>query len=488
MSQLNITDAIFAQAAARPDAVAVIDGERMIDYRTLCRGVLRAAAQFAQAGWAPGDIVGISLRGGPLAHLIASLALARIGVAQVALPPADWPALCLARTRRLGVRAVIADHDAAAAAGVAAVAPVPGWLAQGGASVPDTRVDGGTHCWLVSETSGTTGVPKPIAISQDVEDAQHSRQLSVFAHRVGERFVSLTGLQFSVGIKRALWCLREGATLALPPQGLSTPQLLEWLDEKEIRYLACVPVHLHNLLEAVAVDRPRLPRLRILRCGSAELTAALRERVQRRLSPNLYIGYGLGEAGAVCAATPEMVAAHPATVGRPFDGVELQIVDGDDQPLSAGRVGRVRVRGPGIEASREALAFRAGWCYSGDVGTLDEQGLLYLEGRTDDLMNYDGIMVAPAEIEAALAQHPAILEAAAFALPSAEHQHLPAVAFRSARPLALEELERFCGERLGARTPRVFLQVEAMPRNPMGKVLRRELAAIAQAQLAQRRR
>jgi acyl-coenzyme A synthetase/AMP-(fatty) acid ligase len=97
-------------------------------------------------------------------------------------------------------------------------------------------------------------------------------------------------------------------------------------------------------------------------------------------------------------------------------------------------------------------------------------------------------MIGPREIEAVLQQHPAVIEVAAFALPSPEHQDVPAAAIVSAQPLQRDELARFCRERLGIRAPWVFLRVDEIPKNPMGKVLRGELTKLALAMLQEQAR
>jgi acyl-coenzyme A synthetase/AMP-(fatty) acid ligase len=110
--------------------------------------------------------------------------------------------------------------------------------------------------------------------------------------------------------------------------------------------------------------------------------------------------------------------------------------------------------------------------------------VLFLKGRSDDVMNFDGILVGPAEIESILALHPAVAEAAAFPLPSPRHQDVPAVAVVLKLPLPMDELSRYCVEHLGIRAPRAYFRIDEIPRNDMGKVLRRRLTELALAQLS----
>jgi acyl-coenzyme A synthetase/AMP-(fatty) acid ligase len=244
------------------------------------------------------------------------------------------------------------------------------------------------------------------------------------------------------------------------------------------------------MLAEAGADSPRLPRLRILRSTAAELPGAAVQAIRRRISPNLHTLYGTSEAGPIAVATPQILAEHPTSVGRVLPGVELQIVNERDEPLASGAVGFVRLRGPGVaggylraDPEEQARAFRGGWFYPGDLATKNEDDLLYLKGRADDVMNFDGILVGPSEIESVVRQHPGVIEAAAFAVPSLEHQDVPAVAIVASQPLPIDELSRFCNDRLGVRAPRFFMQVGEIPKNPMGKVLRRRLSELAQAKL-----
>ena len=495
---LNITDAIFSRAELAPHAVAVIDAERTIDYRTLCQCVCLAAHGFAKAGWKPGDIVGISLRGSPSLHLISSLALARMGITQASVPSGDPLPLRLLRIGRLGLTGLVVDHDWVPDGTCAnAVTADAGWLTPASDSAPaeDIRAPGDASHWIINETSGTTATPKLIGVSHAAENEHRRIVAPIFAHLPGERFLNLTGMRFLTALKRAICCLSDGGTLTLAPPGLSTDQLLNWIERYHVTYLSCVPVHLYQLLRDINTDAPRLPSLRILRSSSSTLPVSAVRDIRRRICPNLYINYGVSEAGPIVAATPAMLEAHPDTVGMPLDGVEFEIVDDNDKPMADGTPGHVRVRGPGIESSYlhaadpdSAKVFRNGWCYPGDFAVRDSAGLVFHKGRSDEIMNFDGIMVGPGEIESVMRQYPKITDVAAFALPSPEHQDIPAAAYVASQPLQVDDLSRFCVDRLGLRAPRVFFGVDQIPKNAMGKIMRRQLTELAVKKLQERAR
>lgn len=483
---INITDAIFARAERQPDVPAIISPQLSISYRALCRGVCHAAQRVHQTGWKAGDIVGIALRDSPILHLISSLALARAGVTQASIPMSDPQPLRQARIHRLGIQGLVVSKTRDAC-GLTACISNQEWLKEAADSAPpeDIREPGGDRLWIINETSGTTATPKVIGLSHVAEDAHYRRQKPISAHQPGERFLSLTALQFLSALKRTVYCLSDGGTVTFPPPILSTEQVLQWIERHQVAYITCVPLHLHNMLRDITADAPRLPALRILRAGTAALSLSAIDDIRTRITPNLYISYGTSETGSIATATPELLRAYPGTVGRPLPGLELEIVDGLGELMPAGTLGHLRVRGPGIDSAylhaepEQANAFRDGWFYPGDVAVGDGNGLLFLKGRSDEVMNFDGIMVGPAEIESVLRQHPAVQEVAAFALPSKQHQEIPAAAIVSQEPLPTSELRHFCLTRLGVKAPRLFLQIDEIPKNPSGKVLRRQLVELA---------
>jgi len=267
------------------------------------------------------------------------------------------------------------------------------------------------------------------------------------------------------------------------------------IDGHNVGYLACTPQHLHAMLQEFSGDTPQFPGLRVLRCSTATLPADVLERARRRISPQIHVNYGANETGPLAAAGPELLARHPDCVGVPVAGVELEIVDDEDRPLPAGQAGRIRVRGDEIGPERllgaaagDAAAFSGVWFYPGDVGILNVEGIVFFRGRSDDVMNFEGLLVGPAEIEAVLARHPGVAEAAAFALPSVVREQVPAAVVVLRQALPMEELANYCTEHLGARAPRILYQVAEIPKNPMGKVLRRRLVELVLAQPGVRKR
>jgi acyl-CoA synthetase (AMP-forming)/AMP-acid ligase II len=145
-------------------------------------------------------------------------------------------------------------------------------------------------------------------------------------------------------------------------------------------------------------------------------------------------------------------------------------------------MGRIRVRTPWTPKGYLNLpdeankVFRNGWAYPGDIGMLSPEGMLFLQGRADEMMNFDGIKIMPADIEEALLQHPAVVEAAAFPANSQRHHNIPMAAVTVRAAVTPQALLAHCRQLLGLRAPVLISIEQSLPRNALGKVVKRDLS------------
>src|SRR5262249_487211 len=230
--------------------------------------------------------------------------------------------------------------------------------------------------------------------------------------------------------------------------------------------------------------RPAPPGLRCVLLGGAAAEPRLLERARAQRFP-VAPTYGLTEAASQVATRPPGDSRAPLGARlQPLPGTELRIEAGDGAALAVGEVGEVCVRGGTLltryvgrpEATREAL--RGGWLHTGDLGRLDAEGRLEILDRRADLIVSGGENVYPAEVEAALLEHPTVAEAAVVAQPHHEGAARPPafVVRRAPGRAAPEALARHCRARLAAyKVPVEFRRAEALPRNAAGKVLRAAL-------------
>jgi fatty-acyl-CoA synthase len=184
---------------------------------------------------------------------------------------------------------------------------------------------------------------------------------------------------------------------------------------------------------------------------------------------------------------PEDQVRKAGSAGRPALSVETAIVDLDGRPVAAGEVGEIVHRSPQAmvgyweDPEKTAETFRGGWLHTGDLGCLDDEGYLYVVDRMKDMIKSGGENVASREVEEVIHAHPAVAEAAVFGIP--HPRWIEAVAAvvvpRAGAELEPDEITAFCRERLaGFKTPRYVVVADALPKNPSGKILKRELRTI----------
>jgi len=477
----NVADVIAKHAAARPWAVAIIENDVVIHYRTLDRLVWSAAWHLRQSGVAAGDVVGISLPHSAM-HLVAVYALARIGAVSTSLPLSDPDMVLESFARRFGARWMIVAAEGAGRIKLPTVLLTEKHLNAAPVEIPKTlRTEGGDRTWIIRRTSGTTNEAKGIARTHRASLTKYAGQLAHF-HGPADRVLAVVDMNMSYGLNTCERTLFGGGAVVMPPLPMSERQFLDYIDRYAITHVALTPNYLDALLPHLPTDACRSPSLTDVSVVGMMIPETLRAAIRRRFSHTLSIKYGSNEAQYLTAADASAQEKYPETVGRALPGVELEIVDDDDRPVAAGEPGHIRARTPWMPTGyvnapeQENRTFRNGWIYLGDIGVLNDEGMLFIKGRADDMMNYDGIKIMPADIEAALLAHPAVADAVAFPVASSRHQHLPAAAVVLRHPATGEELMVHCRQRLGTRAPLAISIETSYPRNAMGKVVRRELA------------
>jgi long-chain acyl-CoA synthetase len=219
-------------------------------------------------------------------------------------------------------------------------------------------------------------------------------------------------------------------------------------------------------------------------CGGAPMPVEVMKAFEEKFGVPVLEGYGLSETSPVASFNMLDKPRKVGSIGYPAWGVELAIMDENDQPLPDGERGEICIRGHNImkgywkrpEANAETL--RNGWFHSGDVGMRDEDGCYFIVDRTKDMIIRGGFNVYPREVEEVLYQHDAVVEAAVIGIEHESHgEEVKAiVALAAGQSVTAEELIAWCKERLAAyKYPRVIDFLEDLPKGPTGKILKREL-------------
>lgn len=340
--------------------------------------------------------------------------------------------------------------------------------------------------WLFY-TSGTTGQPKGAMLSHDTLMFVTVSWLADLTP-LDENDVTLHAAPLSHGAGfHALAATARAAHQLIPDSPSFDPsRILDLMRAFEVTNTWMVPTQIVMLTEAAPTD-PDLPNLRYVVYGGAPMTPAATERALRRFGPIFVQLYGQGETPMTATVLrredhrPELLGS----AGRARPGMEVAIQDVDGRALAPGDVGEVVVRGAAVmsgywgrpEATAESL--RDGWLHTGDLGRLTDDGVLYLLDRTKDMIISGGSNVYAVEVEQVLSSHPDVGDVAVIGVPDdLWGEMVVAVVVPTGGGLDTAILEQHCRASLaGYKIPRGWLQVESLPRNAYGKVVKRDLRA-----------
>jgi len=342
---------------------------------------------------------------------------------------------------------------------------------------------------VVMYTSGTTGKPK---------GAVRKYQMGVMAGamsligetpmQVGETHLAVCPLYHATANSFVALSYIVGSTVYVM-RDFRPEAFLEAVEKYRITTTAMVPTMLHRIVELgdETVRRYDTSSLKVIFSGGAALTAPLAREVMRLLGDKLYNFYGATETGIVTVAKPDDLKRAPGTIGKVIEGQHVRILDDEGRECPVGRVGELYARSgqliTGYHANESGTreAMRDGFFSVGDLARRDERGYLFLEGRKRDMIISGGVNVYPAEVESVLEDHPSIAEAAVVGVPDAEwgERVRAFVVVKQDAHTDTPSLIEHCRSQLsGPKVPREFVFLDALPRNPTGKVLKRELREI----------
>jgi fatty-acyl-CoA synthase len=299
----------------------------------------------------------------------------------------------------------------------------------------------------------------------------------------GDRYVVAAPLFHGLGMIGATMGLALGSTVTVRSE-FDPEQTLRDIATSRATVLVVVPVMLQRILSLPRHKRRAYDTssLRVVLCGGSALGADLAERFMDEFGDVLYNFYGSTEAGWATCANPRDLRKAPGTTGRVTPGVVVRVGGPDGKRVAPGVTGRVLV-GSSLRMDEYTGGggkdIVDGLVATGDLGHMDRWGRLFIDGREDEMIVSGGENVFPAEVEETLASHPGILEAAAIGVPDDEFgERLKAfVVLNAASSLTESDIKTFVRDRLARfKTPREVVFLDALPRNPTGKVLKRELA------------
>jgi long-chain acyl-CoA synthetase len=498
MSDVNLAGIMTASARRRPDHVAVKLDDAEVTYSLLDEGSARIAGVLRDRGIGPGDRVGVMLPNVPYFPVV-YYGIVRAGAVVV-------PMNVLLKAREVGyyledsgAKLLFAWHgfgEAAAggaqkAGGIEVISVAPGEFEQLAVAAEPVRelaeVDAGDTA-VILYTSGTTGQPKGAELTH--ANLARNAALSVAGHEIGDDDVLFGGLPLFHSFGQTC-CMNAavyaGATLTLLAR-FDPAKALEVIQRDGVTHFAGVPTMHAALLHHPGREGYDTSSLRRIISGGASLPGEVLRGVEEAFGVIILEGYGLSETSPV-ASFNKVDKRRVGSIGLPIEGVEMRVVDDDDNEVPTGEVGEIVIRGHNImkgylgrpDATAEAI--RDGWFHSGDMGRVDEDGFFFIVDRKKDLIIRGGYNVYPREVEEVLYEHPAVREAAVIAVPDEEwgEEVGAAVVLKEGEHVDAEALRAFVKEQVASyKYPRRLWFVEELPKGPTGKLLKREIVVPAE--------
>lgn len=487
-------------ARRHPDRPAVIDEEGEFSYRELDEAAHAVANGLIEKGVKGGDGIAILARNTRW-FLIANYGAARVG-ARIILLNSEFSGPQIKEvSEREGAKLIIYDDEYTKA--VSKADPPLGKLRALGTN-PDTDEPSGStdetladliersskdpapkadkHASIIILTSGTTGTPKGANRSTPPTLAPVGGILSHVPFKAGE-VTSLPAPMFhALGYLHGTIAMFLGSTLVLRRK-FKPPLVLEDIAKYKVTAMVVVPVMLSRILDAVEKmdKKPDLSSLKIVFVSGSALGADLAERSLKDLGPVIYNMYGSTEIAFATIAEPKHLEYNSSTVGPVVKGVRVKIYDDNGKELPQGEVGRIFVgnafpfQGYTGGGKKQIID---GLLSSGDVGYFDENGLLYISGRDDEMIVSGGENVFPAEVEDLITGHPDVVEATAIGVDDKEwgHRLRAFVVKKDGADLDEDTVKHYVRDHLARyKVPREVVFLDELPRNPTGKVLKREL-------------
>jgi acyl-CoA synthetase (AMP-forming)/AMP-acid ligase II len=499
---VTLQDFLFEHAATHADKAALIDGPsgRTVTYGQLVSAVRRTAAGLAARGFGKGDVFAIYSPNVP-EYAIAFLGVATAGGVSTTVNPLYTADELKRQLVGSGAKFLLTvpqcletAHEATTGTSVEEVfvfgeaegaTPFTA-LANTDRTPPDVELDPRKDLVALPYSSGTTGLPKGVMLTHRNLVANLCQTHSVEQLSDAEVLIGILPFYHIYGMTVIMsGALRAGATIVTMPR-FDLKQFLDLVQRHGVTMGYLVPPIVLALAKHPLVDDYNISTLRDIMSGAAPLPEPVAIACTERHGLMLRQGYGLTETSPVTHANGKNMEIKIGSVGSVLPNTEYRIVDlGTGSDAETGQLGEVWLRGPQVmkgylndpDATRNMIDDDA-WLHSGDIGYADTDGYLFVVDRVKELIKYKGMQVAPAELEAIIQAHSAVADVAVIPVPDLEAGEIPK-AFVVLRPDAQATAEEIMAYVAGQVAPHKKVRrvefIDAIPKVPSGKILRREL-------------
>ncbi len=499
---LDLGTSFLASVTRDPDALAIVDGPLRLTYRAWYARISAVAHGLDTLGLKPGNHLVTVLQN----RWEAATLHWACQFAGIIITPLNWRAtadeldFCLDDA---DARAVVYEEVSAAAVDASREAqqrPCIGVGVASGQSTPfeallrDTSEEAQPRAcasdWSVMlYTSGTTARPKGVPRRQHAERAAALAHVAQNLYAHGERTLGVMPLYHTMGVRSLLAMSLIGGTFVCLPR-FDAARALQLIAAERITNLYLVPTLYHDLLHHAAFATTDVRSVRKLGFAGASMTDGLLEALAAAFKPDLFVNH-YGSSEIYTFTIDQDAPAKPGSAGRAGINQMVRVVrlgarsaadcvavrqEGEIIALLAGDES---FEGYWRRPDADARALREGWYFTGDTGYFDADGDLFVTGRVDDMIITGGENVSPVEIESCLSLHPAVSEVAVVGLPDDRWGQVVVAFVKCRAAVAPEELDRFCrtSALAGFKRPRRYVFVAAIPKSPVGKLLRRKLVA-----------
>jgi fatty-acyl-CoA synthase len=496
LGRMLVGNMIVTAAARTPDAVAFCCAGtgRRLTFRQTNERCNRLANALAGLGLIKGDVLAfLCSNRAEIPELY--FALAKSGIVGIPLNYRLAPAEIVELMRAMGAKALVYEARFEACAlhvrehspgvrhyvAIGVSAPRLGLeyealLAGAGADEPQVVIDE-TDAYYYNLTSGTTGLPKSYVLTQFNNSA-----LGAFGQSfdMTRQDIVLTVLPMfgRIGVAWMLTSVIYGIPNLIA--NFEPAEALRLIQQERVTISNLVPTMAAMLLASERLSGADLSSLRAIVFAGSMLPASIREQTMAKLCSRIYEYYGMQETGVLVHSTPQDRQLRPDSIGRVSLFSEVKVVGPDDRPVDVGEIGEIIGRSPNTVTSyfqnpaKSAETFRNGWVHTGDLGSFDAGGFLYIRGRKKDMIITGGQNVYAAEVEELLLRHDAVADCAVVGLPDDiwGERVAAVVVTKPGAPADANALQIFCREQLaGFKTPKqFFFQTDPLPRTLTGKV------------------
>ncbi|MEV6406124.1 AMP-binding protein [Streptomyces bobili] len=473
---MNFASLPDRRAELDPQGPSVSDGRQSLTNAQFLNRVRAAARHLKDLGVGAGDVVALKLTN-RVEFVLLLFASWRLGATVTPVNPKLTDVEVARQLADSGARLVVVEDGTRAEDGIVTLAVDD--LDEDTAGTDRTPDTDPAALALLIYTSGTTGVPKGVMLDHANIDAMTDMASKALELGPADRSLLILPLFHVFGVVvSVLTPLLVGADVVIADR-FDPHTFFDVIERERPTFFSAVPT-IYNMLAALPdAVRPDTSSVRYGICGSAPAPAELLTRFEARYGFPLIEGYGLSETSCACTVNPLAGPRRPGTVGLPFPGQEIRIVDENGAELAPGENGEILVRGANImrgylgRPDETARTVVDGWLHTGDIGHLDAEGYLTLVGRSKDVIIRGGENIYPKEIEDVLAGDPSVLEAAVIGVPD-EKWGEAVVAYVQPRPgLTVDPaaLEALCAKSLsGYKRPTSYVVVDAIPKNAVGKI------------------